>query len=374
MPARNHRTAARLLFCSLLFLTLLGCSKFKAKISDKYVYVTAKSSILRDRVAAVSNRTANVSNGQKLKVLDTRPRWYKVQTEAGEIGWITENAVATQDIADKFEALGKDLDKMPAVATATVRDDVNLHDKPGRDTDKFFRLDEGDKLKLYQRSSTVKPATAQAPSKNVDPNAPPPPPAMEDWWLVRDSKGRTGWMLSRMMDVDVPDAVSKYAEGQRIVAAYVLTTVTDPEIEGDNKNVPLYVTATSPYVSGLPYDFDQVRVYTWNLKKHRYETAQRDRNIAGYLPITIKTDPGGMNGKQQVGPAPSYTYTVLAADQQLPSVDPATGTFKPGRLVSKTYRLEGNLTRRVLTPGTQAPAEYRVVPEEKKDKKGKKKK
>lgn len=362
-----RRWSAAVLLC-VGSLAPLGCSRFRPKPSSKYVYVTAKSSFLRDRVAAVSNRTATLTNGQRLKILDTRPRFYKVQTDAGEVGWIDERTVATQDVADKFDELSKQFEKTPAVATGTVRDDVYLHDKPGRETDRFYRLDEGDKLKLFERASTVKPVPpGTAPAK--DPKTGEPlPPVLEDWWLVRDTQGRTGWMLSRMMDVDVPDSVARYAEGQRIVAAYVLTKVQDPEIEGASKDVPIYVTATSPYKSGLPYDFDQLRVYTWNLKKHRYETAQRDRNIAGYLPIRIGTDPGGMNGKQQVGPAPAYTYTVLADGQQLPQAD-ANGMFKPGKLVEKTYRLEGNVTRRVLAPGTTAPAEYKLVVEEKKEKK-----
>lgn len=38
-------------------LLLAGCSHFHSKPADKYVYVISKQSFLRDRVAAVSNRT-----------------------------------------------------------------------------------------------------------------------------------------------------------------------------------------------------------------------------------------------------------------------------------------------------------------------------
>ncbi len=110
---------------------------------------------------------------------------------------------------------------------------------------------------------------------------------MEDWWLVRDSRGQVGWMLSRRLDVDVPDEIAGYSEGQKIVGAYVLTKVYDPESSLPGKLVPEYVSVTNAYKDGLPYDFDQVRVFTWNVKKHRYETAYRQRNLEGYLPVTI---------------------------------------------------------------------------------------
>lgn len=369
----------------LLPMLLSGCAHFKKIPEGKYVYVTAKTAFLRDRIAAVSNRTANLTNGQKLRILETNRRFYKVETAAKEVGWIDERTVATQEIADEFDTLKKDHAGDAPVASASVRDDVYLHATPGRDTDRFYRLDEGEKLKLLARASTLKPLPPGVTQEKAAADAAKLPmgkrgavvvagpyvPPMEDWWLVRDSKGDTGWMLSRMMDTEVPDSISRYAEGQRIVAAYVLTVIQDPEIEGASKDVPIYVAAMSPYKAGLPYDYDQLRVFTWNLKKHRYETAQRDRNIAGYLPIRLKTDPGGMNGRQVVGPAPAYTYSVLADNVSLPVVDGKTGLFVPSKLVSKTYRLEGNVTRRVLVPGTSAPGEYRLVAEVKKDRKKK---
>ncbi len=193
---------------------------------------------------------------------------------------------------------------------------------------------------------------------------------MEDWWLVRDSKATTGWLLSRMMDVDAPEALTRYSEGQRIVGAYILTKVNDPDAPQDDKNIPEYVTVTSPYKSGLTYDFNQVRVFIWNVKKHRYETAYRDRNITGYLPVTVTmaADPYG-KAPTATTPAPTYSYHVLS-DEAPPVVpDPVTGAVVPGKTIVKTYRLEGNLVRRILAPDTDAPGEAHPEPVEKKEKK-----
>src|SRR6185312_6861976 len=101
----------------------------------QYVYVTAKQTYLRDRVAAVSNRTATVENGEKLKVLEHGRRFLRVQTDKGEQGWIDEKIVAT----------------------GVVSDDVYLHITPGREAERFYRLQEGDKLQLLKRATLPRP-------------------------------------------------------------------------------------------------------------------------------------------------------------------------------------------------------------------------
>jgi hypothetical protein len=367
---------------SLCLAMFTGCSGLRPKPKDQYVYVTAKQTFLRDRVAAVSNRTGTVTNGDRLVVLEHGRRFYRVRTE---------KAVATQDIFDAFNDLGQTHKGDPAVASAVVRDDVNLHLKPGKDTARLYRLAEGDKLQLLTRATLPKPVPGGAPAKpaaatkpvvakgapaasTAEPAALPPPIAMEDWWLARDAHGRTGWLLSRMLDVDVPDSVGRYAEGQRIVGAYVLATVHDEGVDSPNKDIPIYLTVLSPYLAGLPYDFDQVRVFTWNLKMHRYETAFREKNVEGYLPVAISIgkDPYGKAVLAQT-PLPTFTYRVLAADAGTVVPDPVTGTVTPGRTIAKTFRLEGNLVRRLAPPGSKDEPEAHPVVEPKKDKAGKKK-
>jgi len=376
-----------LLAIGCVVFALSGCSHLRPKPAAQYVYVTAKETFLRDRVAAVSNRTATVQNGQKLEVLEHGRRFFHVKTEKGEIGWIQETQVATQDVFDEFQNLASTYKKTPAVASAVTRDEVNLHLKPGRSTDTFYRLPEGDKLQLMERATLPKPVpggapaakagktavpakgTATKPAGTAQEAATPPPIAMEDWWLARDAQGRTGWLLSRMIDVDAPDTLTRYAEGQRFVGAYVLTRVYDPGAEQEDKNIPVYLTVLGPYTAGLPYDFDQVRVFTWNVKMHRYETAYREKNIEGYLPVSLRMekDPYGKSPLAQT-PLPTFTYRVLAADAGAVVPDPVTGMVKPGRTIEKTYRLEGNLVRRLAPPGSHDDPEAHPVAEEKKAK------
>ncbi len=360
----------------LFLLLLLGCSRFGRKPSAHYVYVTAKQTYLRDRVAAVSNRTATVTNGERLRVLELGHRFLRVATDRAETGWIDEKAIVTQEVFDQFNVLSRNHQKQASVATAVVRDEVNLHLTPGRDTEYFYRLGEGDKLQLLERASLLKPGgpahPAAAPAQTVAAQiaaakAATAPPPMEDWWLVRDAKGNTGWLLSRRIDVDEPDALTRYAEGQRIVGAYVLTTVNDPDAPQDIKDVPIYVAVLNPFKAGLPYDFDQVRVFTWNRAKHRYETAYRDHNVEGYLPIQItqSKDPYGKSPTSELD-LPTFSYKVLAASAPEVTPDPITGAIVPGDTVTKTFRLEGNVVRRVLPPGP-APAEAHPAPPEKKN-------
>src|SRR5579863_2877641 len=71
---------------------------------------------------------------------------------------------------------------------------------------------------------------------------------------------------------------------QRIVAFFVLDQVQDGE-----KKVPQYLTVLTEPKDGLPFDFNQIRVFTWNVKRHRYETAYRER-IQGVLPVAVSQE------------------------------------------------------------------------------------
>jgi hypothetical protein len=162
---------------------------------------------------------------------------------------------------------------------------------------------------------------------------------LEDWWLVRDAQGRAGWLLSGRVDVDVPDSIGIYAEGQRIVGSYVLTKVNDPDSDPPSTGVPEYITVLSPPKSGLPFDFDQVRVFTWSLKHHRYETAFRLHPIQGYLPVRTGFQPGP-NG------ATSPTFSFQLANGTNLAIDPVTGLTRPASMRTVNFVMLDTIVKR----------------------------
>jgi hypothetical protein len=387
---RHHaaRLPVLLLTASLIFAS--ACKHLR-KDKREMVYVAARQMYLHDRVAAVSNRVGEVSNGQALEVLEHGRRFLKVKTEKNEIGWLEERAVIDAADYKVFQDLAEQHKKDFVVATGTLRDDAYLHVSPGRSTDRFYLLPESDKLQLLIRASVprVAPGTPPAPAKKA--SAPPPaasaknpaqqqpakltsekplkadaeskdlgeaPPQpevpMEDWWLIRDAHGYVGWLGAGRVDVDVPDEVGQYAEGQRIVGAYVLMKVTDQQADVPDHQVPEYVTAMSAPRSGLPFDFDQIRVFTWSVKRHRYETAFRIRPIQGYLPVKVSTQPTA-NGTE-----PTFSFQIASTPDV--AIDPNTGIAKPANLRTLTYAMRDNMVRRIgpdmaPIPTTHVPGE-----------------
>lgn len=366
-PGWNSSACLSIVRSALVFSLLVllsGCSHLHRASSAEYVYVSVKKMYLRDRVAVVANRVAEVKNGERLIVLQHIPRFLKVKTPDGAVGWIEEHAVINQNEYDAFQNLAKQHANQSPVATAVLYNELYMHLAPGRTAQRFTLLAANTKVAMLERASVPRYATSNVlglPTAPVNAQrrrhekthkesfesrfAPAVP--MEDWWLARDKAGQTGWMLARDFQVDVPDDVAQYAEGQRMVGAYVLRNVSDPDSGKPNGQVPEYLTVLTPYKQGLPFDFDQVRVFTWDTRHHRYGTAFRTHDIVGFFPV--KVTPGNPNAPN--GPEPTFSFQV--AESNNVSLDPETGRPHAAQLKTVTYRMQGNLVRPVLPPGAK---------------------
>ena len=343
----------------------------------EYMYVSAAETSLRDRVATMYNKMGTVHNGDRVEVLEKERRFVRVRTDSGQEGWIEERSLIPQDVYDGFQKLAQHNADTPVQAHGTTRAELNMHVTPARDAEHLYQLKDGEKVEVLRRSTAEKnppkaakpaPSSTSSQKKGVtqrktsatpkggkpeaaapaattartaattpaagtpkqgEPPPPPPKPIMEDWYLVRSSSGHAGWVLLRMVDLDVPLDIAQYAEGQRIMGYFVLNNV-----EEDGKPQSQYLVLLNEPRDGLPWDYNQIRIFTRNRAKHRYETAYREHNLEGYLPVRVGHQDFGKEGDLP-------TFTIRKKNDA-------------GQIVDATYKMNGPIVRRVLTPEEEA--------------------
>ena len=375
-----------------ILLAILPACKRPTLVKHEYMYVSAPETSLRDRVATMYNKIGTIHNGDRVEVLEKQRRFLKVRTDGGQEGWVEERSLVSQDVYDAFQKLEKDGSSEPVQAHGTTRAQLNMHATPSRDGEHLYQLKDGEKVDILKRGTadknapkpapiatppggrsgaaqpkpqaasaggTTNPATSVVESKpgqtqpapaktepsgaKSSPSSPtaakaketaPPKPVMEDWYLVRSSSGHAGWVLLRMVDLDIPVEVAQYAEGQRIMGYFVLNTVQD----GD-KQVAQYLVLLNEPKDGLPWDYNQIRVFTWGKGHHHYETAYRERNMEGFFPVKTGHEVFGKEGD-----LPTFTIRKEMDD---------------GTMVDETYKLNGPIVRRVLTPEEEAAEKAR---------------
>jgi SH3-like domain-containing protein len=314
---------------SALLLAITAAVSFSAcrrhRKAAEIAYVSVPQAILRDRVATVYSKVGVVKNGDRVEVLERERRFVRVRNDSGTEGWIEQRYVVPQQVYDGFQKLAQQEQNDPLQAAGTTRNDTNIHLEPGRETEHLYQLNQGTKVSVFKRATAEKilPGAALAQPAN-DQSA--KSFILEDWWLIRDPQGHMGWVLERMVDLDVPLDIAQYAEGQRIVAYFVLNQVADAD-----KKVPQYLVALTEPKDGMPFDYNQVRVFTWNVKRHRYETAYRERNLDGVLPITVSEENFDKEGNLPV-------FVLRVKDDA-------------GNVSERKYKLNTPIVRRVLAPG-----------------------
>lgn len=320
-------------------LLLAGCAAEadRAPVIGE-AYVGPATLPLRQEIALKSDVVATVKHGDRLQILQRRRRFLKVRTERGLEGWIDERLLLSPDEIAELRQFSDQSKSMPSQGVASTYDTLNIHTEPNRRSPSFLQVKEGEKLEVIGHRVTPRVTPPRKPIIVRNPNAPkrpakkpresvriPPPPMpappklpenwlelskfssalpeppkvepepvpMDDWTLVRTSTGQSGWVLTGRIYLAIPDEVAQYAEGRRITSYFSLGQVRD----GDQiKHHWLWTTISR----GLQtYDFDSFRVFIWNLRRHRYETAYIERNRTGYFPVL--THPVAFSGATYPG-------------------------------------------------------------------------
>ena len=287
-----------------LLLLLAGCGsepEEPAILGEAYVG-PFELEILKE-LSPESPIAARLAHGEKVEITARRRRFACIRTETGVEGWTDGQMLLTVSQMARLRHLSMNAGRIPSQGKATVYDVLNIHTAPNRQAPSFYQMVEGVLAEVVAHQ-LVERATF-VPLEDDDPGAWPvnsyaapgeePAGSSDEWTLVRLPNGRSGWALSRLLVMAIPDEVAQYAEGQRITSYFSLGRVQD---NGEWKHHWLWTTKRS---RGAPYQFDSFRVFVWSLRRHRYETAYIARNVIGYYPTQAVPMTTGENGAPDTG-------------------------------------------------------------------------
>lgn len=330
---------------------------------------------VRKELAARAELVATLKHGERVDLIGRRRRFYHVRTSSGAEGWVDGRQLLSPELMKQLGALAEQVAKAPSQGEATVFDLLNVHTEPNRQSPSFFQLGPGKYADLIAyvrapRAPFQAPELIPAPApreprvkKKEQEDGIPPPPAgkppgapanwlslsgnptgaiapkppsaesasglpMEDWALLRDKNGRAGWALARNLFMAIPDEVAQYAERARISAYFAIGEVA---AKGETKKVWLWAALT-PGVTDR--DFDSLRIFTYNPRRQRYETAFIERNLRGWLPILVFRE--GATAK---------SFRVVVQE-------------KTGAVVEREYSLSGFRTRVTSRRPARQPEPY----------------
>lgn len=272
-------------------------------------YVSAKSTTLLSSVAQVRQEIGELRFGDHVEVMAKRNEFVKVKTSSGLIGWVDAHQLMDPQLWQRSIALLKKAQDLPVQARGRTKVATNLRVEPGRTEARLYQFGRGVPVEVVAR------ATADwVQVSDEKENTSPEETKKEDWFLVRGvatrAPGETtattgapipstatvpgdlsapiaGWVVARFLELDEPDPVREGASSANVrpVAWFELNRVAD---EAGEKSQYLLAATRGP--EGQACDFINLRVYTWNKKKTRYETAFIENNLCGALPIRVSKD------------------------------------------------------------------------------------
>lgn len=306
-------------------------------------YISERSVTLWSSAAQVREAIDTLHYGDRVDIMARRNDSAKVRTVSGEVGWVDGRLLlepALWQRSVKLLAVARD---MPVQARGRTKVQTNLRVEPGRSAPRLYQFGRGVPVEIVSRSvadwvqATDEREGEQAPKK-------------EDWFLIRavatrppgDTSARNtvttttqpgdettsiaGWVVARFVELGLPDAVREgmLSANVRPIAWFELNRVASSAGEK-----PQYLVAGTRGPEGQPCDFSTLRVYTWNERRSRYETAFIENNLCGQIPIRVGKGPKG---------EPEFRFLLMGGDRQ-----------------ERVYRLMQTVVRRVREGENKPP-------------------
>jgi SH3-like domain-containing protein len=273
----------------LSFLLISSCAPRPEPILDQAT-VVARNASLRMKNSSTSRTLRVLDSGDKVDVLERHDNWYRVRFGENVEGWMEESTVVTNATRNRIQDLVSASEHQTPQNTAVVREEVNFRIEPGRNTPVIRKLDSGTKVEVIDRVTSARPGSDSA---------------FDVWIKVRPSPLEVGWVYGGLLDFDIPEDVAGYSEGYTYSAVKRINQVQDSlagqinwYIVGERKN------GMDPHL-----DFDGIRVFTWNGKRHRYETAFRTKGLRGVYPLEVgQSDTGPTFRVYELGDDGSKTH------------------------------------------------------------------
>jgi SH3-like domain-containing protein len=271
-------------------------------------YISTHSAPLLSSVAQVREQLVMLHYGERVDVVARRNEYNKVRTSAGVVGWVDVHQLMEPALWQRSIKLIAQVQTMPVQARGRTKVATNLRVQPGRTESRLYQFTRGVPLEIVGRAvADWVPVTDEKDSSNEASDA-----KKEDWFLVRGLATRppgendarssestttrpgdqttpiAGWVIARFVELDLPDPVREGASSSNIrpVAWFELNRAPDPS--GSKSQ---YVVAAARGSEGQICDFTTLRVYTWNTRKTRYETAFIENDLCGQLPIRLSMGP-----------------------------------------------------------------------------------
>jgi hypothetical protein len=234
--------------------------------------VNAEHASLRSRDSSTSRTLKVLNPGDMVEILEQQGRWYRVRLGEME-GWMDTSTLLTTTMRKHIQENADSARGQIPQNTGTLGQDSNLRVDPGRSTAVLRRLPARTPLEVLEHKTV--------PREDL-------PGRIDSWLKVRTSPTEVGWLLSGFVQFDVPEGIAPYTEDYIYTAVKTLNTVDDP-VAGP---VSWYVVGERRPGTDPNLDFIGIRVFTWNMRKQRYETAFRKQGLRGVYPLEVSRSAG----------------------------------------------------------------------------------